>query len=116
MVNHLPLSISNPLNLIPHFDFSNFKFKDIFFNKFELALRILSNSLCYNTFEINSKMVKAITNLIALPLTTLFVLCIIDNIYPNDLKLTKVILVHKKGADLSMLLTNALDSNIKQNF
>jgi hypothetical protein len=57
----------------------------------------LSSSNAKDVYHINSKIIKTLVNVIYIPLTKIFNKCIAENVFPNVLKISKVIPLFKKG-------------------
>lgn len=66
------------------------------------TVRSLKNSNCLDIYGINAIMLKKIMELIAVPLSNLFNLCFSIGLFPDVLKVAKVIPIFKKG-DISVL-------------
>lgn len=76
----------------------NFKFREVTYNEVRSIIMNLKNSQSKDAYDINVKLIKSIINLIVVPLTDLINLCIKNNVFPDVLKLSKVIPVHKSGS------------------
>lgn len=57
----------------------------------------LKNSACLDFYDLISRIMKASCDVITEPLEQLFNKCIQDGIWPDNLKITKVIPLLKKG-------------------
>ena len=60
-------------------------------------INLLDYSKCYDMYDIPIKIVKLSKYTIAPTLSYLFNPCINEEIFPNALKITKVLPIHKKG-------------------
>jgi L-rhamnose isomerase len=74
-----------------------FNFKEISYNDARDAILALSSSNAKDVYHINSKIIKTLVNVIYIPLTKIFNKCIAENVFPNVLKISKVIPLFKKG-------------------
>jgi hypothetical protein len=80
-------------NVMPNsFVFQHVSVEDIY-----KAISALSNSNCLDLYNMNSSIVKNSSFYIAEVLCHVFNCCIDDGCFPDELKKTKVIPVHKKG-------------------
>jgi hypothetical protein len=75
----------------------DFNFKEISYNDARDAILALSSSNAKDVYHINSKIIKTLVNVIYIPLTKFFNKCIAENVFPNVLKISKVIPLFKKG-------------------
>lgn len=102
IVNDLQKSDKNPLDYIKTNEIniarSNFKFKEVTFNQVRSIVNNLKNSKSKDPFSITVKIIKTLLNIIIVPLTKLINMCINSHIFPNCLKIAKVIPIFKKGS------------------
>jgi hypothetical protein len=75
----------------------DFNFKEISYNDARDAILALSSSSAKDVYHINSKIIKTLVNVIYILLTKIFNKCIAENVFPNVLKISKVIPLFKKG-------------------
>uniref|UniRef100_A0A1B6ERV0 Reverse transcriptase domain-containing protein n=1 Tax=Cuerna arida TaxID=1464854 RepID=A0A1B6ERV0_9HEMI len=75
----------------------NFSFKDFQVEETYATILSLSNSTCFDVFGINAPVLKTAAEHICEVLTYLFNECINNGTFPDILKISKVIPVHKKG-------------------
>lgn len=61
----------------------------------------LSNSSCFDVFNINSKFLKIAASYICEPLTHIYNYCLDNETYPESFKMVKVIPIYKKGSKSS---------------
>lgn len=61
------------------------------------AVVSLKNSNCYDVYNLNSKLIKAVIDIIVYPLSLLINACFTSGTFPDVLKVTKVIPIFKKG-------------------
>lgn len=97
LISNLPVSEVDPCSFIPTLPESSFQFKEVSFNEIRSAINSLKNTNSKDIYEINTKIVKTITNVIIVPLTKIINHCIRQNLFPDALKLSKVIPIFKKG-------------------
>lgn len=88
-------NIPLPLDSL-NFTLSHFKVEDV-----HKAILRLSNSNSLDLFYLNSKIVKLSANYISEVLQHIFNVCVDESIFPNVLKLSKIIPIHKKGSKTS---------------
>lgn len=74
---------------------SKFKFKNITIRMVKEKISELKNKHSKDCYEINSRIIKYLKNVICRPLTDLFNQCINNNCFPNVLKTAKVIPIYK---------------------
>lgn len=99
IINKLPkINLHHNNYLIKIDSATNFKFREITYNEMRTIISNLKNSKSKDTYGINVKLIKSIKNLIIYPLTNLINLCIKNNIFPDVLKLSKVIPIYKNGS------------------
>lgn len=75
----------------------NFSFKETTFIEVRNALDCLKNKTSKDIYDMNIPIIKALKNILIIPLTKLLNLSIKNNTYPSCFKNTKVIPVYKKG-------------------
>lgn len=78
-------------------DVPGFKFNEVSFNVVRNLFDRLGNKNSYDTYGVNMRLLKVIKNLIIVPVTKLINLCIRNAVYPDMLKISKVIPLHKGG-------------------
>lgn len=74
-----------------------FKFKEVTYNEIRDIINEIKNCKSKDPYDINTRIIKTVKNLIVFPLTNLINQCIRSNTFPTVLKLAKVIPIHKKG-------------------
>lgn len=80
-------------------DFPKFKFRQVTFIEVREAITALKNSSSKDSYDVNTKIIKTIKDLIIVPLTKLINESITYNIFPSVLKTSKVIPLYKgKGS------------------
>lgn len=62
------------------------------------VIMTLKNKQCFDYYNMNSCLLKYIGDIIAQPLAEIFNLCISEGVFPNALKVSKVVPVYKKGS------------------
>ena len=65
------------------------------------AIKSLKNSNSLDVYDLNAKIIKSIVDIIAAPLTELFNICIMQGVFPDTFKYSRVVPVFKKGDDSS---------------
>ena len=73
------------------------KFQPVMYNIVADKIHILKNTMYKNCYELNTKIIKTINNLIVYPLTKLFNQCIGGIFFPTLLKIAKGILIYKNN-------------------
>ena len=74
-----------------------FNFREITFNEVRDTINKLSNKKSKDIYGMNMFLIKRIKNVLILPLTKFFNLCIREGEYPQAFKISKVIPIFKKG-------------------
>ena len=67
------------------------------FNDMRDAISTLKNSPSKDCYGVNVQIIKTLKNLLVYPLTHLFNACILQNCYPDCLKISTVIPIHKRN-------------------
>lgn len=57
----------------------------------------LSNSTSFDCYNLNSRIVKSVADVVQRPLLTLFNRCLVEGIFPDAFKLSRVVAVFKRG-------------------
>lgn len=76
----------------------NFSFREVSFMEVRDAINNLKSKSSRDIYDLNITLIKKVKEMIIIPLTKLINMCIKKGIYPDCLKLTKVIPVFKKGS------------------
>ena len=98
--NHIP----NPITYLNNINCQHsFNFREVTYNEVRDAINQLKNKNSTDIFGLNYKMLKAIKNLLIIPLTKLFNSIIMTSTYPEIFKITKIIPIFKTG-DLTELV------------
>nr|CAI5823723.1 unnamed protein product [Callosobruchus analis] len=79
-------------------DIPTFSFKEVSYSDVRGVMSGLRNSSSRDTYGLNVKVIKTIKNLISIPLTKIINRCITSNIFPDCLKVSRVVPIHKKGS------------------
>lgn len=98
LVENLPQTTLNPIEKIQKITNLKFCFREVSYNETREVISNLKNTNCTDAYDINVKIVKTIANLIIYPMTNLINSCIGKDVFPNILKLAKVIPIYKKGS------------------
>lgn len=77
---------------------TQFQFDDITYDETNDIISSLKNTNSKDIYGINTKIIKYIGDYLVVPLTDMFNMCLKSNTFPNILKISKVIPVHKKGS------------------
>lgn len=88
----------------PHAGQQEFNFSEITFIEVRDIIFNLNNKNSKDYYNINTKILKSIANIIIIPLTKLLNLCIKYSVFPIVFKISRVVPIHKKGP------TNLLDN------
>lgn len=75
----------------------NFKFNNVSFSDVRLAFKSLKSKSSRDYFGLSSRILKSIKEILIIPLTHLINECINKGVYPDILKISKVIPIFKKG-------------------
>lgn len=75
-----------------------FAFEETSYNTVRDIISNLRNTPSKDAYDLNVRVVKTVKHLIVIPLTKLINLCIKSNIFPDCLKIAKVVPVLKKGS------------------
>lgn len=76
---------------------NSFFFSPILENEVFNAINNLKNTNSFDYFGLNTKIIKSINDIITEPLTVLFNMCVSHGVFPDILKIAKVIPLFKKG-------------------
>lgn len=76
---------------------NQFKFKKVTERDVSEAINSLKNKISKDAYDLNTNIVKSIKHAILKPLTNLINICITVSIFPNCLKISKVVPVYKKN-------------------
>lgn len=99
IVQSIPKSSIDPVENLNKISFEGaFSFSEVSFNEVRDIITQLKNKNSRDIFGLNVKIVKAVKNLILLPLTKLINLCIREVTFPDCLKRALVVPVFKKGS------------------
>lgn len=100
VLKHLPPSTKSFCDYLPGLANINiFSFKSTTFNEVRNKISNLKNSKSSDCYDLNTKIIKTIKNLIVLPLTKLINHCIAQGVFPSSLKTAKVVPIFKnKGS------------------
>lgn len=98
VIKSVPDVNKDPLDYININNKSLFKFREVTFNEVRASISKLKNTKSKDHYGISVKIVKTLVNLICIPFTKLINLCIKANLFPNSLKVTKVVPIFKKGS------------------
>lgn len=94
----IPKNSSNELLQLNSVKTESFVFKTITVEQVLAAAGRLSNSASSDVYNMSNNLIKAVINSIAQPLTICINLCIREGFYPDQLKMSRVCPVYKKGA------------------
>ena len=92
------LSLNPPCAQISATAVDEFGFHALSFNELRSIIDSLKNSTTKDTYSLNVRLIKQIKNLIIIPLCKLINYCLSDSIFPDCLKVARVVPVHKKGS------------------
>ena len=97
--NNLSSCNGNAMNLVSNLSKpnTNFKFKSVSCDDVLMIVSKLKNDKTKDIYDINGFLIKQVIDCIISPLTYCINKCLSDGIFPQSLKLVKVIPVYKKG-------------------
>lgn len=96
---NIPLHCGNFADFLKeNSDYPNFAFSNISFNDIRNIINNLKNKQSLDAFNMSVTILKTIKNIIIIPLTKLINQCIAEGVYPEILKISKVIPIHKGGS------------------
>ena len=99
IVSKIPCQFNNNSflkNLNPNITVENFHFTEVTYNEIADIIRRLKSTNNKDPYNINMKILGTIKYIILVPLTNLINICIRNNSFPDLLKISKVIPIHKK--------------------
>ena len=81
----------------PTTDTAKFSFRAVTFIEMRDIITGLKNSNSRDAYSMNARLLKCIIDLVNVPLCKLINLCLSANVFPDCLKIARVIPIHKKG-------------------
>lgn len=75
-----------------------FELDKVSYNEVRDWIRELSSSKSCDAYGLNSQVLKSVIDILVIPLTKIINLCFKDGKFPQALKITKIIPIHKKGS------------------
>lgn len=95
----LPAAVSDPLNFVGVLPSpsASFFLPPVVEGEVQAAILQLKNSTCTDCYGLNSRLIKAALEHVTGPLTVLFNACLTEGNWPGELKIAKVLPLHKKG-------------------
>lgn len=103
IIQSLPVTQSDPLDYLKSFmsgrSPGSFCFKEVSFTDVRDIISSMKNSSSKDCYHLNARIIKTIKHIIVVPLTKLINQCIRSNMFPDCLKVARVVPVFKKGLD-----------------
>lgn len=102
LINALPVSNSTPVEHVKKLNFNHktngFHFHTVSYVQVLDIINNLKKTKSRDIYDIDIDILNCIKFIILIPLTNLINLCIINNVFPDVLKLARVVPIHKKGS------------------
>lgn len=100
LLSHIDNTVTNPIDFSEKFhsaDGLNFEFCEVSYNKVRDVLSTFRDSKSFDAFGISMELLKCVKDILAIPLTNLFSMCIRTNTFPQCLKTSCVVPIFKGG-------------------
>uniref|UniRef100_A0A1Y1M4P4 Reverse transcriptase domain-containing protein n=1 Tax=Photinus pyralis TaxID=7054 RepID=A0A1Y1M4P4_PHOPY len=95
----LPSQNKDPVSYFSNYAITSisFDFNEISFNNVRDIVNAINNSSCKDYFDLTASIIKSMLNVILIPLTKVINACIRESTYPIQLKVSRVVPLHKGG-------------------